>query len=68
LLDALDPARTLLVVCSDHGNLEDLSVKTHTRNAVPLVANGAGAGMLAGARSIQDVTPGLVRLLAPSAR
>ena len=27
----------LLVITSDHGNLEDLSVKTHTRNKIPLM-------------------------------
>jgi len=26
----------LLIVCSDHGNIEDLSVRTHTTNPVPL--------------------------------
>ncbi len=32
--DELDPARETVVISSDHGNLEDLSVKTHTRNKV----------------------------------
>ncbi|MDX1420924.1 MAG: peptidase [Rubricoccaceae bacterium] len=63
LLDARDPG-TLLVVSSDHGNLEDLSVKTHTRHPVPLVALGPRAGTLADAESLTDVTPGLVGLLA----
>ena len=31
---------TLLVVTSDHGNLEDLSTKSHTRNPVPLMCAG----------------------------
>lgn len=31
-----------LVICSDHGNLEDLSVRTHTRNRVPMGVYGAG--------------------------
>jgi hypothetical protein len=63
LLDRLDPG-TLLLVASDHGNLEDLSVRTHTRHPVPLVALGPGAGALAAARDLTDVTPALAHLLA----
>lgn len=60
LLEALDPSGDLLVLCSDHGNLEDLSIKTHTRNPVPLLAWGAGAPCFAEAGAITDVTPALV--------
>lgn len=63
LLDALGPDG-LLVVTSDHGNIEDLATKSHTRHPVPLVALGPGAGALAGATSLTDVTPALVELLA----
>ena len=63
LLDALDLDRDLLVVTSDHGNLEDLSTKTHTRNPVPLVALGAGADRLATVETLTDLTPALVTLL-----
>lgn len=52
-----------IVLSSDHGNLEDLSVKTHTRNAVPLFAYGPGAEELSGAESIMDVTPGILKIL-----
>ncbi len=64
LLDALDPAKDLLLLSSDHGNLEDLSIKTHTRNTVPLVAYGAGASAFRNAESLLDVTPILVTLMA----
>jgi len=60
LLRALDPTKDLLAVCSDHGNLEDLSIKTHTRHPVPLLAWGAGATSFAEAAAITDVTPALV--------
>ena len=63
LLDALGPDQ-LLVVTSDHGNIEDLATKSHTRHPVPLAALGPGAGALAGAASLTDVTPALVELLA----
>lgn len=54
---------TTLVLSSDHGNVEDLSEKTHTLNPVPLFALGPGANQFAGARSIMDVTPGILRIL-----
>lgn len=68
LLDRLDLRNELLVLTSDHGNLEDLSVKTHTRNPVPLVALGAEADRFAMASSLLDVTPRLVDALAPLER
>jgi len=40
IIDAMRPASTTLIVTSDHGNLEDLSTKTHTRNPVPFIAVG----------------------------
>ncbi len=40
LLHRLDQAATLVVLSSDHGNIEDLRVRTHTRNPVPLIAIG----------------------------
>ncbi len=63
LLDALGPDG-LLVVTSDHGNIEDLATKSHTRYPVPLAALGPGAGAFAGAASLTDVTPALAGLLA----
>lgn len=51
-----------LVITSDHGNLEDLSTKTHTRNPVPLFVKG-DTGPFQTAKSIMDVTPGIVSVL-----
>ena len=67
LVEALDPTRDLLVLTSDHGNLEDLSTRSHTRHPVPLVAWGAGAEAFADAASLLDVTPAVRRVLASSA-
>ena len=55
LLDGL--GEDLLVVTSDHGNLEDLGTKSHTRHPVPLVALGPGADRFTEAQSLLDVTP-----------
>jgi 2,3-bisphosphoglycerate-independent phosphoglycerate mutase len=47
LLGGLIEARTegtTVVVCSDHGNIEDSTFKGHTTNPVPLLVVGPGAG------------------------
>lgn len=55
---------TTLLVTSDHGNLEDLSTKTHTLNKVPLFVNGPLVSFFAEVKSIVDVTPAIVKALA----
>jgi hypothetical protein len=40
LLGALDLTASLLLITSDHGNIEDITVKTHTRHPVPLIVAG----------------------------
>ncbi|MBN2302502.1 MAG: peptidase [Lentisphaerae bacterium] len=57
--------RILFLLTSDHGNIEDLTVKRHTLNPVPLVAVGSGAAKFRrNIKSITDVTPGIVKYLA----
>ena len=65
-LAGLVPAlgETTLLVTSDHGNLEDKSTRSHTRNPVPLLAIGPQAAAFAEARSLLDVAPALRRVLA----
>lgn len=43
LVAELNPAEELLLIVSDHGNLEDLSTKSHTANPVPVFAYGRNA-------------------------
>jgi 2,3-bisphosphoglycerate-independent phosphoglycerate mutase len=53
----------LLVLTSDHGNIEVSSTPLHTTNPVPLVAVGNGAERLKReAKSILDVAPLVLRL------
>lgn len=54
---------THLVICSDHGNMEDLSIKTHTRNPVPLFISGKGTDKIKKAHSIMDVPSIILELL-----
>jgi 2,3-bisphosphoglycerate-independent phosphoglycerate mutase len=62
LLEAL-PDDALLVITSDHGNIEDVDA-AHTLNPVPLIASGPGAALLVRrTESIADVTPALLHLL-----
>ncbi len=52
-----------VIVTSDHGNMEDLSVRTHTLNAVPLAAYGPDAGVFHGSTSIMDVVLSCLKAL-----
>lgn len=57
----------LVVVTSDHGNLEDLSTGGHTYAKVPLVAKGPTSDeLVAHARDLRDVAPGLLAALGSS--
>lgn len=53
-----------VALSSDHGNIESLGVKGHTRNKVPLMATGPGAdGILSSCASILDVHGAILRNL-----
>ncbi len=50
----------LVVLTSDHGNLEDVSTRRHTTNPVPLMAWGPGAkDFVDGITRLDQVTPAL---------
>ncbi|MEW5798030.1 MAG: peptidase [Bacteroidota bacterium] len=54
----------IILIVSDHGNIEDLSVKTHTRNPVPLVVIGKQHSYFSSRiRSLEDITPAIVSFL-----
>lgn len=61
LADAL-PADTLLVVSSDHGNVEDVR-GGHTINPVPVLAMGDGRELFVNTRSLTDVAPAMLQAL-----
>ena len=56
VISALGPDTTLIVV-SDHGNVEDLSTKRHTFNAVPLWVVGPAAEAFAQVQDLTGITP-----------
>jgi hypothetical protein len=56
---------TLLVITSDHGNIED-SRGGHTTNPVPVIAAGPGAAdLVAGVTATTDIAPLLLSLIRP---
>ncbi len=62
-LDALDLGETLVVMTSDHGNLEDGRTTAHTLNPVPALLVGAGRDVLASRLgAITDVVPACLDL------
>jgi hypothetical protein len=52
----------LFLLSSDHGNIEDLSIATHTKNPVPLVASGTRAEEFLPLKSLTEVAPAILRL------
>lgn len=51
----------LLIVTSDHGNIEDLSVRTHTMNPVPLFTSDSE--LFQTLEQIDQITPAILRAL-----
>ncbi len=54
----------LIILTSDHGNIEDLSVKTHTMNKVPTIVWGKSKEKVAQKiKSLLDITPVIIEYL-----
>jgi 2,3-bisphosphoglycerate-independent phosphoglycerate mutase len=54
---------TTLVVCSDHGNIEDMSHNDHTRNPALFLAAGKGAPVFSDVSAITDIAERVLKLL-----
>lgn len=62
LLTEIDGTNLTLIICSDHGNLEDLSVKTHTRNPALTITAGRKAESLSKSiKKITDIKPAIIK-------
>jgi 2,3-bisphosphoglycerate-independent phosphoglycerate mutase len=60
----LDLKRTTVILTSDHGNIEDLSLRNHTLHAVPTIVWGAQGERIANRiTNLADITPAIVALL-----
>ena len=67
LLEAWRDEEGLILITSDHGNMEDLSTRGHTMNPVPAVIIGeerARRKVAESARTLADVAPALIRVMA----
>jgi 2,3-bisphosphoglycerate-independent phosphoglycerate mutase len=63
-LQRLDLENTTLILTSDHGNIEDLSVRNHTLNNVPTIVWGRNRGEIASQiKDLTDITPAILQLL-----
>jgi 2,3-bisphosphoglycerate-independent phosphoglycerate mutase len=56
----LEKHQLTLLVVSDHGNIEDLKVKTHTLNPVPTIAIGREAAKFVDVQSLLDIYPAVL--------
>lgn len=56
-------SETSLLICSDHGNIEDMDVGTHTRNPVPLIVLGPAAPCFAEVTSLHQVSGAVLNAL-----
>ena len=64
LLMKLDLERTTVILTSDHGNIEDLSIRNHTLHDVPTIIWGARREHAAARiKTLADITPTIVNLL-----
>lgn len=57
------PSDAAVVICSDHGNVEDLSLRNHTPNPVPVLWFGAGAPEPEALVDLSDVGKAMARAL-----
>jgi 2,3-bisphosphoglycerate-independent phosphoglycerate mutase len=63
VLRNFDYADSVLLFTSDHGNIEDLSTRSHTRNPVPLILVGRHHQQLGErVKSLTQITPAIVEL------
>ena len=64
ILPRIDLQHTTVVLTSDHGNFEDLSVKTHTHNLVPTCVWGAGQQIfIERVKRLEDIAGSIVAVL-----
>lgn len=67
-LSEIENEEVAWILTSDHGNIEDFSVKGHTRNPVPALCWSNHEVKWPEWRTLEDVTPGILRLLTQEKR
>lgn len=62
ILSEFDHQNMTLVICSDHGNLEDLSTKTHTLNPALTITSGLNAEKIfKKIKDLTDIKPAIIK-------
>jgi phosphopentomutase len=62
ILSELNRKNVTLVICSDHGNFEDLSVKSHTLNPALTITAGKYASQLSSdIKDLSDIKPSIIK-------
>lgn len=62
VLNEMDEGKITLIICSDHGNFEDISVKTHTMNPSLSITSGKFAKELSQEiKNITQIKPAIVK-------
>lgn len=63
-LEKIDLEKTTVILTSDHGNIEDLSIRNHTLNDVPTIIWGRNCqGVSQQIKDLTDVAPAILSLL-----
>lgn len=63
-LNLIDLEKTTFILTSDHGNIEDLSIRNHTLNDVPTIIWGRKRKEVAESiKDLSDLTPAILNLL-----
>jgi 2,3-bisphosphoglycerate-independent phosphoglycerate mutase len=64
VLENINLETTTFILTSDHGNIEDLSVRNHTLNKVPTIIWGRKRHEIANyIKDLTDITPAIIKLL-----
>ncbi len=63
VLKLADPEKDVVFITSDHGNIEDITVKTHTMNKVPVIILGGNSrDRTVKIRSLLDIMPAVLEI------
>lgn len=64
ILEKFNYKKSTLIICSDHGNLEDTSIRTHTLNPALLIAAGKNAEKIASRVSnLTNIKPAIIKFI-----
>jgi 2,3-bisphosphoglycerate-independent phosphoglycerate mutase len=62
IITELDKKNLTLVICSDHGNFEDLSIKTHTLNpSITITAGKHAESLFDEIKNISQIKPAIIK-------